>query len=127
MTEIDAARFMTEIFGMWTEADADARRAVIQSHFDEAVRFHDPDGQSVGHAGVEAFRDALQSRFPGAKFTLAGVPRTLSNAIRAFWHFGPPENPRVVSGMDFVILTGERVSSLYAFADDPRSGDEPPS
>lgn len=127
MTEIDAARFMTEILGMWTEADVNARRAVIQSHFDEAVRFHDPDGESLGHAGLEAFSDSLQTRFPGTKFTLAAVPRTLSNAIRAFWHFGPPDNPLAVSGMDFVILTGERVSSLYAFVDDPRSDDQPPS
>ena len=48
MTEIDAAQFMTEIFGMWTEPDVDARRAVIQSHFDEGVQFHDPGGESVG-------------------------------------------------------------------------------
>jgi hypothetical protein len=26
MTEFDAARFMTEVFGTWTEADVDARR-----------------------------------------------------------------------------------------------------
>lgn len=127
MTEFDAARFMTEIFGMWTEADVDARRAAIRSHFDEAVRFHDPDGESVGHAGLEAFSDSLQSRFPGARFTLAAAPRTLSNAIRAFWHFGPPDNPLAVSGMDFVILNGARVSSLYAFIDDAASSDQPPS
>ena len=126
ITEFDAARFMTEIFGIWTEADVDARRAVIQSHFDEAVRFHDPDGESVGHAGLEAFSDSLQSRFPGARFTLAAAPRRLSDAVRAFWHFGPPDNPLAVNGMDFVILTGDKVASLYAFVDAPVSSDQPP-
>jgi hypothetical protein len=48
--------------------------AVIQSDFDEAVSFDDPDGESVGHAGLEAFSDSLQSRLPGAKFTLAAAP-----------------------------------------------------
>ena len=52
--------------------------------------------------------DSLQNRFPGARFTLAEPPRTVGNAIRAFWHFGPPGNPRAVSGMDFVILDGEK-------------------
>ncbi len=102
---------MTEIVGIWTAADVDARRAVIRSHFDEAVWFHDPDGESVGHAGLEAFSDSLQSRFPGAKFTLAAAPRKLSNAIRAFWHFGPSDNPLAVSGTDFIILTSARVAS----------------
>jgi hypothetical protein len=111
---------------MWTKAELDARRAVIQSHFDEGVHFHDPDGESVGHAGLEAFSDSLQSRFPGARFTPAGTPRRPSNRIRAFWHFGPPDNPHAVSGMDFVILEGEKVSRLYAFVDDP-SGGQPPN
>jgi SnoaL-like domain len=127
MTEIDATQFMTDIFGMWTEPDVDARRAVIQSRFDEGVHFHDPDGESVGHAGLEAFSDSLQSRFPGARFTLAGAPRTLSNSIRAFWHFGSPDNPQAVSGMDFVIWDGEKASSLYAFVDDPSGGGQPPN
>jgi hypothetical protein len=59
---------------MWTEPDVDVRRAVIQSHFDEGVQFHDPDGDSVGHAGLDAFSDLLQGRFPGARFTLAELP-----------------------------------------------------
>lgn len=127
MTKIDATQFMTEILGMWTEPEADARRAVIQAHFDEGVHFHDPDGEFVGHAGLEAFSDSLQSRFPGARFTLADTPRTVGNAIRAFWHFGPPGNPQAVSGMDFVILDGEKASSLYAFVDDPSSEGHPPN
>lgn len=34
MTTIDATQFMTEILGMWTEPEVDARRTVIQAHFD---------------------------------------------------------------------------------------------
>jgi hypothetical protein len=64
---------------------------------------------------------------PGARFTLAETPRTVGNAIRAFWHFGPPGNPQAVSGMDFVILDGEKASNLYAFVDDPSSSGQPPN
>lgn len=119
MAKENATQFMTEILAMWTETNADARRAVIQSHFDEDVRFQDRDGQFVGHAGLEAFSDSLQSRFPTACFALAESPQTLGNAIRAYWHFGPPENPQAVSGMDFIIWDSEKVSALYAFIDTP--------
>jgi len=105
---------------MWTETDVEARRAVIQTHFDEHVRFHDRDGEFVGHAGLEAFSDLLQSRLPTARFALAESPQTLGNAIRAYWRFGPPENSQAVSGMDFVLWDGEKASTLYAFVDEPR-------
>jgi hypothetical protein len=85
MAKKNATQFMTEILAMWTETNADARRAVIQSHFDEDVHFQDRDGQFVGHAGLEAFSDSLQSRFPTACFALAESPQTLGNAIRAYW------------------------------------------
>jgi len=37
--EFDPGRFTTEILAMWTETDPDARRAAIESHFEEDVRF----------------------------------------------------------------------------------------
>ena len=57
-----------------------------------------PDAASHRVASFWSCSDLLQSRFPGARFTLAGASRTLSNAIRAFWHFGPPDNPQAVTG-----------------------------
>jgi hypothetical protein len=79
------------------------------------VRFHDPDGEFVGHAGLEKFSASLRERFPNARFSLVAAPETAGDAFRAFWHFGPPENREVVTGMDFVIWDGERASALYAF------------
>ena len=77
MSKVDVNQFMTEILGMWTETDASARRAAIESHFDEGVTFHDPDGEFVGHDGIEAFSDSLQRRLPGARFKLADAPQML--------------------------------------------------
>lgn len=123
MAKKNATQFMTEILAMWTETNADARRAIIQSHFDEDVVFQDRDGQFVGHAGLEAFSDSLQrlpsEPLPDSTFCPSRESTTLGNAIRAYWHFGPPENPQAVSGMDFIIWDGEKVSALYAFVDTP--------
>jgi len=109
--------FVTELFAMWVDPDAAARRAAIEAHFHSDVRFHDPDGEFVGYEGLERFSDSLQSRFPGARFTLARPPQRLGDAIRAYWTFGPPAQPAAASGMDFIILSEGKVSALYAFVD----------
>jgi len=106
---------MTEVLAMWTERDPEARRSAIAAHFHQDVRFYDRDGEMAGQAALEKFSDSLQSRFPQAGFALAGPPQILGNAIRATWYFGPPSNPRVVSGMDFAILDGDKIRTLYAF------------
>jgi SnoaL-like domain len=109
--------FMTQLFAMWIEPDVAARRIAIETHFHPDIRFHDRDGEFVGYEGLETFSDSLQSRFPGALFTLAGPPQRLGDAIRAYWHFGPPAKPDSVSGMDFILLFEGKISSLYAFID----------
>jgi hypothetical protein len=90
------------------------------SNFDEGVIFRDPDGEFVGHDGIEAFSDSLQRRFPGARFRFADTPQMLGNAIRGIWQFGPPENPGAISDMDFAIWDGCRVTALYAFVKNPQ-------
>lgn len=120
MTPVEAAQFMAEILGMWTNADGDARRAVIETHFHESVHFYNTrgGGEYIGHAGIESVSDEFRSSFPGAYFTLAQPLQTLGNAIRAYWRIGPPDNPGARSGMDFVILQDCKVSALYAFVDE---------
>jgi len=41
------------------------------------------------------------------------------STFRAFWHYGPPEKPEMVTGMDVVIWDGERAKVLYAFVNPP--------
>jgi hypothetical protein len=90
MSKVDVNQFMTEILGMWTETDVSARRAGIESHFDEGVIFHDPDVEYVGHDGIEAFSDSLQRRFPGSRFKFADASQMLGNAICASGNSGRP-------------------------------------
>jgi hypothetical protein len=115
VTPTEAAQFMTEIIAMWTNPDSHARRAVIQTHFHESIHFYSQGGEFIGYEGLVSFGEVIQRRFPGARFTLAQPPQMLGNAIRAYWHMGPPDKPQAGSGMDFVILQGDKVSLLYAF------------
>jgi hypothetical protein len=116
------ARFMEDVLSMWTNPDAEARAAILQGRFTEDVHFHDADGEFVGHAGLEEFSASLRDRFPGARFSLISAPEAVGDGFRAFWRFGPPENPDLVTGMDFVIWDGERANSLYAFVKRPPKG-----
>ena len=116
---IDPTRFMNGIFSMWTEHRPEVRRAAIAAHFHDDVRFFDHDGTMTGHAALEAFSDSLQRRFPEARFTLASPPQVLGDALRAYWTLGPLPNGKVADGMDFVILDGDKVRTLYAFVHVP--------
>jgi hypothetical protein len=109
---------MTSLLGMWTRSDRTARRLAIEDLFRPDAQFHDKDGDFVGYEALERFSDSLQSRFPGARFTLAAAT-SIGNAIRASWEFGPPERPNAVTGMDFIILDGDKISQLFAFVEPP--------
>lgn len=109
---------MTSLLGMWTQPDRTSRRRAIEDLFRPDAHLHDEDGEFVGYEALEGFSDSLQSRFPGARFTLTAVT-SIGNAIRASWNFGPPERPDAVTGMDFVILVGEKISQVFAFVEPP--------
>jgi len=112
-SRMDPTRFMTEIFAMWTERNAETRRAAIRAHFHEDIRFFDHDGEFVGHEALENFSDSLQARFPDGRFSLVSPPQALGDGIRAYWRFGP------VDGMDFAVLEGDKIKRLYAFVNLP--------
>ena len=103
---------------MWTQSDSTVRRAAIEDLFRPDAQFHDKDGDFVGYEALERFSDSLQSRFPGARFTLTEIT-SIGAAIRASWNFGPPERPDAVTGMDFVLLVGDKISQLFAFVEPP--------
>jgi len=106
---MDPTTFMTELVAIWTERDRARRRSAFEAHYHSDVRFHDHDGSFTGLAELETFSDGLQQRFPGAVFALSQPAERLGDGIRAFWTFGR------VTGMDFAVLDGDKVRTLYAF------------
>jgi hypothetical protein len=75
----------------------------------------------VGYAGLERFGASMRDRFPNARFSLISAPETIGDVFRAFWQYGFPEKPEMVTGMDLVTWDGERARVLYAFVN-PRTG-----
>jgi SnoaL-like domain len=116
---VDPTEFMTEVLHMWTNPDEYGQLDVIRRRFTTDVHFHDQDGGFEGESGLEAFSASLRQRFPTARFRLATTPDVVGDGLRAFWSFGPDEQPDAVTGMDFILWDGERANALYAFLTRP--------
>ncbi len=111
-------RNLHEVFG---EHDSHHRRTAIAQIYTEDCIFEDHFGQNVGHAAIDAAVANLQAKFPAYVFSEAGPVQRLQVSARLPWHFGPPEEPGRISGVDFVIVRGDRIAALYVFLDEPPS------
>ena len=107
-------RNLHEVFG---ERDPVRRTTAIETIFDRDCLFSDPNGRHVGHRGVEDAVVALQAQFPDHVFSQIGGVDALTDSGRLAWAFGPPHEPRRITGLDVVVVNEGRISALYTFLD----------
>lgn len=111
-------RNLHEVFG---ERDPDRRAAAIKDLYSPGIVFSDPHGRQVGHQALEEAVATLQAKLPGYGFTEIGGPDVLQDSGRLAWAFGPPEDPRRITGMDVIVVEAGRIARLYTFLDAPRA------
>ena len=109
-------RNLHEVFG---ERDPVRRRAAIDSIFTADCVFSDPRGRVVGRDALDAAVAALQADLPGYAFAEIGAVDTLHDSGRLAWAFGPPDDPRRVTGLDVVFVRDGLIGSLTTFIDKP--------
>ena len=107
-------RNLHEVFG---ERDPAQRAAAIEAIFDRDCLFSDPRGRHVGHRGLEDAVAALQAQFPDHVFSQIGDVDALQDSGRLAWAFGPPHEPRQITGLDVAVVNAGRISALYTFLD----------
>jgi len=107
-------RNLHEVFG---ERNLARLRAAIEAIFDRDCLFSDPRGRHVGHRSLEAAVVALQAQFPDHVFSQIGSVDALQDSGRLAWAFGPPHEPRRITGLDVVVVNAGRISALYTFLD----------
>jgi hypothetical protein len=107
-------RNLHEVFG---QPDPAKRAAAIQTLYSPDVVFSDPHGRQVGHQALEQAVATLQGKLPGYIFTEISGPDVLQDSGRLAWAFGPPEDPRRITGMDVIVVEAERIAALYTFLD----------
>ncbi len=107
-------RNLLQIFG---ERDETRRRLALQDVMAEDVVFSDSEGRNTGHDALNDAVTALLARFPGFVFAELSPPQVISDAGYIHWGFGPPDEPPRVTGMDVVVVRGEKIVALYTFLD----------
>jgi hypothetical protein len=107
-------RNLHEVFG---EHDPARRTTAIEAIFDRDCLFSDPRGRQFGHHGLEDAVVALQAQFPDHLFSQIGSVDALQDSARLAWAFGPPHEPRRITGLDVAVVNAGRISALYTFLD----------
>jgi hypothetical protein len=113
-----ASHIAEQYLAAWNERDPVARRAKVASTFTLEAAYADPMARGEGHLGIDKLIGAVQDKFPGFRFELAGKPDSHNDAIRFSWSLLSPEGSPVAHGTDFgVIGTDGRLASVTGFLD----------
>jgi hypothetical protein len=106
------------LLGVFSERDAVKRRSLIAKIWDTKGIFIDPEGRYVGHAAINDAAEQLQRRFPDFAFSELADGDAYSGVGRLRWGFGPPSDPRKLTGMDVLVASDDRrITALYTFLD----------
>ena len=106
------------LLGVFSEHDAGKRRLLIAKIWDAKAIFIDPEGRYVGHAAINGAVEQLQHRFPDFTFSVLADADVNSGVGRLPWGFGPPGEPRKITGIDVLVASDDgRITALYTFAD----------
>lgn len=105
------------VMEVFDEHDPVRRAGAMPRVFASDVHFVDPAGVHAGHEEVEQAVLALHARLPDYRFNLTSEPQAIAYSGRVTWAFGPPDDPRRVTGMDVIMVRDERVSTLLTFLD----------
>lgn len=119
MTEAVAILLKRNLHEVFAERDADRRRATIAELFTPACVFSSPQGRHVGYDALNRAIAELQARLPDHVFSELGDAQTLQDAGRLAWALGPPADPSRITGLDLIVLRGDRIGELYTFLDPP--------
>ena len=109
-------RNLQEVFG---EGDSGRRRAAIEELYAEDCVVLLPIGRYVGHQGLDQIAGELRGGHPSFVYTPHTAPQAVQDGGRIAWGSGPiGESPRY-TGLDVIIVRGNKIAALYVFLDSP--------
>ena len=102
----------------WNETDPAARRALIERHWADGLRYVDPLVEVTGREQLDATIAAVQAQFPGFAFSAAAGADTHHDVTRFTWNLGPAGDEPVVVGSDVVTTDADgRIATVVGFLD----------
>ena len=116
--QIAATVLAERYLALWNETDGVRRRRLISTTWAEGARYVDPMMGAEGQEAIDGMIAAVQEKFPGLRFSLAGMPDGYDGWMRFSWSLGPAGGPAIAHGTDFADLDEEcRFVSVSGFLD----------
>lgn len=97
--------------------DADSRRTTIDELWDKDGVFIDPGGVHEGVEKINAVAELLLAQFEGYVFSVRGPGQSIHGVGRLPWSYGPPVDPRRMTGTDVGVTKDGKLTALYVFID----------
>jgi hypothetical protein len=105
------------IHGVFSEPDTEKRHKAIARLWAEDGVFIDHDARYEGHSGIALAADGLAKKFPNFIFTERGEIMAFHGVGKLDWGFGPAGAEAVITGIDVLVIKGDKIGALYTFVD----------
>ena len=102
---------------VWNESDAGRRRELIAATFTNGASYVDPLMASDGHSAIDGMVAAVQQRFAGHHFRLAGPVDAHHDRVRFGWELVSDGGAVIVRGTDFATVEAARLAAVTGFID----------
>jgi SnoaL-like domain len=119
MDQIIETLLRENLHGVFGEHDALKRRKNIARLWAEDCIFVDHTSRYEGHSGVERAAAGLGEKFPDFVFTERGI-QAFNGVGKLDWGFGPAGGKTAVTGIDVLVMKGDKIGAIYTFVDPPR-------
>ncbi|MBE9179284.1 nuclear transport factor 2 family protein [Oculatella sp. LEGE 06141] len=117
--EVLLERNLLEVFNNNNAAN---RREVIAELWADDCVFVAPEGIHRGRQEIDETVGGLLAQFPRYQFAVDRPAQGQHGVGRLSWIYGPPEEPRRITGEDIGIIKDGKLTTLYAFIDTPNEG-----
>jgi hypothetical protein len=107
-------RNLNDVFG---ENDPARRRAAVDEIFIEDCVFYEPRAVYHGRDEIDRVAGAIKATHSDFRYQPIAPPEELGNGGRVRWVSGPPGEPPVYAGTDFIVARDGRIAAVYLFFD----------
>ena len=105
-------------FAIWNEQDPNNWAALFPQAYTEDFVVADYAGIATGYTELAQLLQRVQGAHAG--FSFAPNPVEWNHGIgRVTWSYGPPDNPRLISGEDIFTVRDGKLAGMHVFIKKP--------
>lgn len=101
---------------IWDNTDEKSRLKQLGELYTDNIVFFDEAAVIKGFTALNERITKLQQQNPGFKFSLIRIDNS-ENVVRYYWNYGPKSNPKLIAGMDLMVMENGKARSLNVFLD----------